>query len=183
MPSTLSDMMQTRLWGGFDKVVGRMVDHGFNNQFVHVDYFILADGQIKLIEVNARMSGNLSGLYTACLAGPLPLQTYLGLCCGVRPAPPVPTGRAALNLPLQVHENYTGKAGDMVNLSEVENLREDLEVKITWFMDFDEEFLPGKNEFAKLSTYGKTADDAKKKCREVMQRLVKKPEQLKFNLL
>ncbi|XP_066270865.1 uncharacterized protein [Branchiostoma lanceolatum] len=176
MPSTLSDMMQTRLWGGFDKVVGRMVDHGFNNQFVH-------DGQIKLIEVNARMSGNLSGLYAACLSGPLPLQTYLGLCCGVRPAPPVPTGRAALNLPLQVHENYTGKAGDMVNLSEVENLREDLEVKITWFMDFDEEFLPGKNEFAKLWTYGKAPDDAKKKCREVMQRLVKKPEQLKFNLL
>ncbi|CAH1240235.1 Hypp5958 [Branchiostoma lanceolatum] len=183
MPSTLPDMIQTRLWGGFDKVVGRMVDHGFNNQFVHVEYFILANGQIKLIEVNARMSGNLSGLYTACLSGPLPLKTYLGLCCGVRPNPPVPTGRAALNLPLQVHENYTGKAGDMVNLSVVENLREDLEVKITWVMAFDEEFLPGKAEFAKLWAYGKTPDDAKKKCREAVQRLVKKPEQLKFKLL
>eukprot|EP00058_Branchiostoma_floridae_P014066 XP_002599554.1 hypothetical protein BRAFLDRAFT_121775 [Branchiostoma floridae] len=181
MPSTLSDVIQRRLWGGFDKVVGRMVERGFNNQFVHVDYFILADGQIKLIEVNARMSGNLSGMYAACLSGRVQLQALLGLCCGVRPALPAPTGRAALNLPLQVHDNYTGKVRDMVNLSEVEILKEDSDVKITWFMSFDDEFLHGKMEFAKLWTYGKTPDDAKKKCREVTQRLVKKPEQLKFN--
>ncbi|XP_078696358.1 uncharacterized protein LOC144924718 [Branchiostoma floridae x Branchiostoma belcheri] len=181
MPSTLPDAVQRRLWGGFDKVVGRMVDHGFNNQFVHVEYFILADGQIKLIEVNARMSGNLSGLYAACLSGPLPLQVLLGLCCGVRPVPPVPTGRAALNLPLQVRGDYTGKVGDMVNKAELEILKKDTDVKITWVMSFDEEFLLGKTEFAKVWTYGATPDDAKKKYREVMQRVVKKPEHLKFN--
>ncbi|XP_019637511.1 PREDICTED: uncharacterized protein LOC109479900 [Branchiostoma belcheri] len=181
MPSALPDAVQKRLWGGFDKVVGRMVDHGFNNQFVHVEYFILADGQIKLIEVNARMSGNLSGLYAACLSGPLPVQVLLGLCCGVRPVPPVPTGRAALNLPLQVRGDYTGKVGDMVNKSELEILKKDPDVKITWVMSFDEEFLLGKTEFAKVWTYGATPDDAKKKYREVMQRVVKTPEHLKFN--
>ncbi|XP_078594323.1 uncharacterized protein LOC144872089 [Branchiostoma floridae x Branchiostoma japonicum] len=181
MPSTLSEVIQRRLWGGFDNVVGRMVERGFNNQFVHVDYFILADGQIKLIEVNARMSGNLSGMYAACLSGRVQLQTLLGLCCGVRPALPAPTGRAALNLPLQVHDNCTGKVRDMVNTLEAEILKEDSDVKITWMMSFDDQFLHGKVEFAKLWTYGKTPDDAKKKCREVTQRLVKKPEQLKFN--
>eukprot|EP00058_Branchiostoma_floridae_P003705 XP_002589193.1 hypothetical protein BRAFLDRAFT_120775 [Branchiostoma floridae] len=181
MPSTLSEVIQRRLWGGFDKVVGRMAERGFNNQFVHVEYFILADGQIKLIEVNARMSGNLSGMYAACLSRRVQLQALLGLCCGVRPALPAPTGRAALNLPLQVHNNYTGKVRDMVNLSEVEILKEDTDVKIIWMMSFDDEFLHGKMEFAKLWTYGKTPDDAKKKCREVTRRLVKKPEQLKFN--
>eukprot|EP00058_Branchiostoma_floridae_P003710 XP_002589198.1 hypothetical protein BRAFLDRAFT_74644 [Branchiostoma floridae] len=181
MPSTLSDVMQRRLWGGFDNVVGRMAERGFNNQFVHVGYFILADGQIKLIEVNARMSGNLSGMYAACLSGRVQLQALLGLCCGVRPALPVPTGRAALNLPLQVHDNHTGKVRDMVNTLEAEILKEDSDVKITWMMSFDDEFRHGQVEFAKLWTYGKTPDDAKKKCREVTQRLVKKPEQLKFN--
>ncbi|XP_035692123.1 uncharacterized protein LOC118426700 isoform X2 [Branchiostoma floridae] len=146
-----------------------------------VEPYIDAPAKIKLIEVNARMSGNLSGMYAACLSGRVQLQALLGLCCGVRPALPAPTGRAALNLPLQVHDNYTGKVRDMVNLSEVEILKEDSDVKITWFMSFDDEFLHGKMEFAKLWTYGKTPDDAKKKCREVTQRLVKKPEQLKFN--
>ncbi|XP_035675500.1 uncharacterized protein LOC118415210 [Branchiostoma floridae] len=183
MPSTLSDTIQRRLWGGFDKVVGRMVDHGFNNQFVHVEYFILADGQIKLIEVNARMSPNLSGLYAACLSGRVQLQVLLGLCCGVRPALPAPTGRAAFNLPLQVHDNYTGKVRDMVNLSEVEILKGDSGIKFIWLMSLDDEFLPCNTLFANLWTYGTTPDDAKKKYREVTRRLVKKPEHLKFNFL
>eukprot|EP00058_Branchiostoma_floridae_P003709 XP_002589197.1 hypothetical protein BRAFLDRAFT_74645 [Branchiostoma floridae] len=74
-----------------------------------------------------------------------------------------------------------GKVRDMVNTLEAEILKEDSDVKIIWMMSFDDEFLHGKMEFAKLWTYGKTPDDAKKKCREVTQRLVKKPEQLKFN--
>ncbi|KAI8484222.1 hypothetical protein Bbelb_380070 [Branchiostoma belcheri] len=125
-------------------------------------------GQIKLIEVNGCMSSNLSGLYAACLSVPRKLHVLLGLCCGVLPPPPF-------------RGDYTGKVGDMVNEYELEILKKGPDVKITWIMSFDDEFLPGKTEFAKVWTYGTTPDEAKKNCREVMQRVVKKHEHLKLD--
>ncbi|KAI8510738.1 hypothetical protein Bbelb_116540 [Branchiostoma belcheri] len=130
-------------------------------------------GQIKLIEVNGCMSSNLSGLYAACLSVPRKLHVLLGLCCGVLPPPPL----YPRDGPLSTCRSKS--AADTRGRSETWSTSPD--VKITWIMSFDDEFLPGKTEFAKVWTYGTTPDEAKKNCREVMQLVVKKHEHLKFD--
>lgn len=95
-PTRLSTSAQQKIWNLHDAVVHRMIDFGFNNDFVNVETFLPDSGEVKLVEVNPRQGGNLHISGEVFRDGNI-IEAQLKLAQGVSPKPPVPNGRFGLH--------------------------------------------------------------------------------------
>lgn len=54
-PTVLSEETQDRAWKMYNQIVSKMIEHGFNDQFVNIEVFVQLSGDVKLLEVNPRI--------------------------------------------------------------------------------------------------------------------------------
>ncbi|RQH40899.1 ATP-grasp domain-containing protein [Okeania hirsuta] len=66
-PSTLPRSIQEKLNKGYKKIVEILIEYGFDNQFVDVEFFVGNTGEIKVMEINGRMIPISASLYRQCL--------------------------------------------------------------------------------------------------------------------
>jgi hypothetical protein len=87
-PSLLSQETQLKLKEQYINIVNKLIDYGFNRQFVNVEFFVRKDGSLKLIEINGRLSPASTTLYRQCLINGDPYEALLQMSQSDCPAPP-----------------------------------------------------------------------------------------------
>ena len=113
-PTTLLESTQKNIWNVFDAVVGKMIDFGYNNEFVNLEVFLLDSGEVKLLEVNPRRGGNLLASGEVFIDGNV-TAAQLKLAQGENPGPPVQNGRHVLHS--YIRTCGSGKAKDFYDYS------------------------------------------------------------------
>ena len=113
-PSILSQKLQQELWDKYDQIVSRLISYGFDNQFVMIEFFVMKDETIKLIEVNTRMGSIYYLLYQECYSGDDLISAAIKIARGVKPTLPERTGKFGAVCLLKTYE--IGKtAGDILD--------------------------------------------------------------------
>ena len=113
-PSALPQNLQANVWKLFDDVVQRMIEYGFDNQFVNLEAFVLEDGDVKLMEVNPRMGLNIA-LYSGEVFDQSTMEALLKIGEGIHPGIPVANGRHAFFG--YVSTTGSGKAKEFLDFS------------------------------------------------------------------
>ena len=91
-PSTLAESVQSRLIQAYQEVVQRLITYGFDNQFIDVEFFVSDRGEIKVMEINGRMSPVSAALYRQCLNRGDPYTALIQIGMGEKPKTPTPNG-------------------------------------------------------------------------------------------
>jgi hypothetical protein len=92
LPSTLPHPMQNQLRQAYQKIVQRLITYGFNNQFINIEFFASAQGDLKVMEVNGRMAPVAAPLYRQCLNQGDPYTALIVMGIGHQPREPTPNG-------------------------------------------------------------------------------------------
>ncbi|XP_006817869.2 uncharacterized protein LOC102804887, partial [Saccoglossus kowalevskii] len=90
-PAPLSNDDTKRLWKLTDAITSKMIDHGFNNQFLHCEFFMI-DGDFKLVEVNGRIDPSLPPVYNIVYENGDSWQALLHLGSGKKVTAPKHNG-------------------------------------------------------------------------------------------
>ncbi|CAH1264372.1 Hypp2948 [Branchiostoma lanceolatum] len=176
-PSSLSCETQARLWQAYDKVLNRMIRHGFDNQEAHLEFFLMKDGDIKLLEINACMSLTLAQLYSHCLPGGDSVRLQLDLLRGVRPTLPCPSGRYSLVGYIQTFAS--GKAKELVDFDAVSRVIADGLGNVRIIVDPERDIVQAGdsgNILGKVTVQGDGFEDAFEKYKTICLQLLRKPE-------
>ncbi|MDJ1174627.1 ATP-grasp domain-containing protein [Roseofilum capinflatum] len=91
-PSTLPQLIQDKLKESYKKIVKTLIDYGFDNQFVDVEFFVSDNGEIKIMEINGRMIPISASLYRQCLNQGDPYSALISIGMGDRPKAPTLNG-------------------------------------------------------------------------------------------
>ena len=87
-PSLLSQEIQVNLKEQYINIVNKLIDYGFNRQFINVEFFVKEDGSLKLIEVNGRLSPVSTTIYRQCLINGDPYGALLKMSQNEQPKKP-----------------------------------------------------------------------------------------------
>ncbi len=113
-PTTLPESTQQNIWSTYDAVVGKMIEFGYANDFVNLEVFLLDSGEVKLMEVNQRIGGNLFASREVFTNGDI-ISAQLKLGQGKNPGRPTPNGRHALRC--YIGTFGSGKANQLYDYS------------------------------------------------------------------
>ena len=91
-PSTLPTSIQEKLNQAYKKIVQKLIDYGFDNQFVDIEFFVSDKGEIKVMEINGRMIPISASLYRQCLEGGDPYTALISIGMGASPKAPTHNG-------------------------------------------------------------------------------------------
>ena len=91
-PSSLPEFIQENIRQSYSQIVHRLIDLGYDNQFVNVEFFVFEDGSLKVMEVNSRVFGQIRPIYVQCLEDGDQFAALIEICCGHRPKTPKPNG-------------------------------------------------------------------------------------------
>ncbi|XP_035689915.1 uncharacterized protein LOC118425218 [Branchiostoma floridae] len=177
IPSHLSCDMQSRLWQAYDKVLDRMIFHGFDNQEAHLEFFLTKDGDIKLLEINACMSLTLTQLYLHCLPGRDSVRLQLDLLRGVHPTVPCPSGRYSLVGYIQTFAS--GKAKELVDFHAAACIVEDGLGNVKIIVDPERDIVlagDSGNILGKVTVQGNGFEDAFDQYKNICLKILRKPE-------
>ncbi|XP_070580247.1 uncharacterized protein [Ptychodera flava] len=79
LPSILDEDVIETVVAKFGDIAERLISHGYNNDFLAMEIFILKNGDVKLGEVNQRMYSPLINLYNRCYTNGNPVQALFNL--------------------------------------------------------------------------------------------------------
>ncbi|XP_074645959.1 uncharacterized protein LOC141902216 [Tubulanus polymorphus] len=136
-PSKERQDIKEDIWKTFDIVVRRMIDHGFNNQFVFLEIVVMKDGNHKIIEVNHRIATESIPMFRACLDNGDCFDALLKVSQGIVPKAPTPNGRSMMIGYLSTFA--TDKVGNLIDL---EAMKCHPEVQL-WYKPEDQVKYPG----------------------------------------
>ena len=91
-PSTLPEAIQEELKRAYEKIIQRLIEYGFDNQFVDVEFFVSDKGELKVMEINGRMIPISAALYRQCLSHGDPYTALIQIGMGCRPQTPTVNG-------------------------------------------------------------------------------------------
>ncbi|WP_293137111.1 ATP-grasp domain-containing protein [Okeania sp. SIO3I5] len=91
-PSTLPRSIQEKLNQGYKKIVQKLIEYGFDNQFIDVEFFVSNKAEIKVMEINGRMIPISASLYRQCLNQGDPYTALISIAMGSRPKTPTLNG-------------------------------------------------------------------------------------------
>ena len=113
-PALIPTTTQAKVWKLFDDVLRKMIDFGFDNQFVNIEMFILEDGSLKIMEINPRNGLNVA-LYSSQIFDQSIAEALLKIGQGIHPGNPVANGRHAFFG--YVNTTGSGKANEFMDFS------------------------------------------------------------------
>ncbi|NEQ81907.1 MAG: hypothetical protein F6K26_17130, partial [Moorea sp. SIO2I5] len=91
-PSTLPESIQAKLNRAYKEILQRLIEYGFDNQFVDVEFFVSHKGEIKVMEINGRMIPISASLYRQCLNQGDPYTALIQIGMGCQPKTPTLNG-------------------------------------------------------------------------------------------
>ncbi len=91
-PSTLPESIQVSLKLAYQEIVQQLIEYGFDNQFVDVEFFVSDQGEIKVMEINGRMIPISASLYRQCLNQGDPYTALIQIGMGYQPKTPTLNG-------------------------------------------------------------------------------------------
>ncbi|XP_035658596.1 uncharacterized protein LOC118403847 [Branchiostoma floridae] len=182
-PSSEPEDVQARMYAVYDGVMDRMIRLGFNHGFTNIEVFKMKDGLLKICEVNARGSKQLSIIYKASHTNVTQDYVYLTAGLGIRPVLPTETGRYGISYPVRFR--VLDRPGNLVDFDQIEKLKQDPDVAFRLTVagpDDDVTSFAGSagNHFVYLHTYGDTREAMIRKLADAIKLLVKKPELLTY---
>ena len=83
LPSILPEETQARIWQTYDTLARKLINFGFDYQFLDIEVFVCDDGEVRLMEANPRMSTVFIPQYL-CVMRADPLETLLDSLQGKR---------------------------------------------------------------------------------------------------
>ncbi|XP_074652918.1 uncharacterized protein LOC141907234 [Tubulanus polymorphus] len=172
-PPPFSRALQNEIWHEFDDIVGRMIELGFDNQFVHVEMFIMADNSIKIIEINHRLSTVVAPLYRACLHDGNVGVALMEMNRGIIPKHPRPNGKCGLGG--QVVTFKSDLAKDLIDFEYAKSIPDVVIIK----SPNENVVYPGDDGgcfIGVVSAFGDNHQDAFKKFLRISRMILKQPE-------
>lgn len=91
-PSTLPESIQAQLKLAYQEIVKQLMEYGFDNQFVDVEFFVSEQEEIKIMEINGRMIPISASLYRQCLNQGDPYTALIQIGMGYQPKIPTLNG-------------------------------------------------------------------------------------------
>ncbi len=92
-PSTLPESIQANLKLAYEQIVQQLIEYGFDNQFVDVEFFVSEEGEIKIMEINGRMIPVCASLYRQCLNQGDSYTALIEIGMGCQPKTPTLNGK------------------------------------------------------------------------------------------
>ena len=113
-PTQVSTDTQDKVWKLYDEIASKMIEYGFDNQFVNMEIFVLEDGNVQLMEVNPRLGVNVS-LCSGAIMNQNAIEALLKMGQGIHPGKPVANGRHAFYA--YISTLGCGRCGDFLDYS------------------------------------------------------------------
>ena len=167
-PSLIPETLQAKVWKLFDDVLRKMMEYGFDNQFVNVEMFILEDGSLKIMEINPRNGLNVA-LYSGQVFDQSITEALLKISQGIHPGTPVANGRHAFFG--YVNTTSSGKANEFLDYSADPTI----DPLVT-----PDDLVDGSGDsgciLARMSVIGDSREDVMEKYKAICRKVLLKPE-------
>ena len=169
-PSILPDNIQAKLWDAYDAIAQKLVHFGFNNQFLNMEFFVCKDGDVRLIEVNGRMTSEMIPSYLEILSSGDTIGALLDILCGEKPQEFAFTGMHSALVYLTTL--VPGKLSDIIHVGEAKSM-EYLTLQVQ--PDNYIKVVSGtRSMFGYIHIFGDSHEDIIRKHKEIWERLFKK---------
>lgn len=154
-PSLLSAEIQLNLKEQYIHIVNKLINYGFNGQFVNVEFFVKEDNSLALIEINGRLSPVSATIYRQCLINGDPYEAILKMSQNETLEKPVWNDLYGVLFYVTVFSE--GLAEELIDFKLAESLPEvEMRVKQGQYIHHNEEM--GTN-LASFSLIGKSYED------------------------
>ena len=105
-PTKLNAFLEKCLWEEFEKDAKRLIMAGFDNSFLHAEYFMFEDGHVHLVTINSYVDAETTALYKYVLNEGNNIEAALSIGQGKMPSTPRLNGSYALD-----HRMFLGVQG------------------------------------------------------------------------
>lgn len=171
-PSTLPESIQEKLTQAYRKIVRKLIESGFNNQFVDVEFFVSDRGEIKVMEVNGRMIPISTSLYRQCLNQGDPYTALIEIGMGYQPKTPTLNGLVGGIFYLQTFAKDFVK--NLFDFQLADNLP-NVEVRANPQQEI-KEISAGGFTLAAVNLVGKSYGEISQQANTLRRKLLKQPE-------
>ncbi|XP_070576150.1 uncharacterized protein [Ptychodera flava] len=173
VPSGVAQKEETRIKKLADTVVTKLIQKGFNDQFLDIEFFVLPNGEYKLLEVNGRLDGGMAILCRQLFNDEDLLQGLLKLGSGVNLAERTPNGLHGMWG--FVDSFASGRAEDILDYYEISKIPE---VTVYYSPGDYIPITPDMYCINLATTYlvGRTREELIRKHYDICRRILKKPE-------
>ncbi|XP_066294205.1 uncharacterized protein [Branchiostoma lanceolatum] len=180
LPTAADDGLQGEIWRLYDAVLTRMIQFGFDNSFAMIEVFKMKDGEIRLVEVNARANRLHHAVYSACLEPGLQDHASMSAACGIGFSQPAPTGKHGIVYP--VFFKKPEKPGNLMDFDVIKKLQNDSDVEFLLLAGPDDDMsdLLSSTHFCAVTVCADSRQAMMNRLVEVLRLTVKKPEKLTY---
>ncbi|MDJ1183750.1 ATP-grasp domain-containing protein [Roseofilum casamattae] len=171
-PSALPQPIQDNLCREYRTIVQQLIECGFDNQFIDVEFFVSDRGTIKLMEINGRMAPTSAFLYRQCLDRGDPYTALIAIGMGDKVK--TPTQKPLVGGIFYLTSFARGMAKDLFDF-ELAHQFANLEVQVKPEQEITEVGASGFT-LATMNLVGRSYVEIKEKADRIRRKLLKKPE-------
>lgn len=176
-PSTLPESIQANLKLAYEQIVQQLIEYGFDNQFVDVEFFVSEEGEIKIMEINGRMIPISASLYRQCLNQGDPYTALIQIGMGCQPKIPTLNGKVGGIFYITTFgEDLVKNLFDF----EIAHSLPNLEIRVTPEQEITEIGTSGFP-LATVNLVGNSYEEIHKKANSLRRQLLKQPELSPWN--
>ena len=99
----------------------RLIQNGFDNQFINIQLFLCKNGDVRLLEVNGRMSTVCVPMCQSSLSPGDTIQAQLSVALGIQPQAPRFTGVHSAFVEIRI--TISGKADEIIDFTVAEAMQ------------------------------------------------------------
>ncbi len=171
-PSTLPESIQSKLNQAYQEIVQQLMEYGFDNQFVDVEFFVSETGEIKVMEINGRMIPISATLYHQCLNQGDPYTALIQIGMGYQPKIPTLNGLVG-----GIFYLTTFSKDIAINLFDFELAKEmpHVEIRASPQQEVTENSVSGFA-LATVNLVGNSYEEIHQKANVIRRQLLKQPE-------
>ena len=173
--TSLFQVKQKELWTTANLCLEHLIKLGFDHQFFNVEFFILQNGQIKLMEINGRMNRITPTLCSNMLEGGDCFEAIIALGKGVSPLVPTLKQDAGFAIRFYLTTFGTGLLEEFLDFEKIENFP-NVEVNLEAGHQIKQNGGEGGNIFGFADVYGKDLNNCVQKMDDIKMKLLKNPE-------
>ena len=171
-PSTLPESTQFKLNQAYQQIVQQLIEYGFDNQFVNVEFFVSDTGEIKVMEINGRMIPISAMLYRQCLSQGDPYTALIQIGMGDRPK--IPTLNGLVGGIFYITTFAQNIAKNLFDFDQAKQ-RPNVEIRASPEQEITENSVTGFA-LATINLVGKSYEEINKEANLIRQQLLKQPE-------